>query len=90
MREKFAEEVGVRYVSLPRDKETGDVRGFAFVDVDSEDMIAIAEEKLNGITMGDKEIRVTKSLAKGEVKKPSVERTFVFEADLFSGDTGMT
>jgi len=68
VRDMFAEFVTVKYVNLPRNSETGEIKGFAFIDVESEDDIAAAVNALNGMEIGDRPLRVSKSLEKGQIK----------------------
>jgi len=68
VREMFAEHVPVKYVNLPRNPETNEIKGFAFVDVEAADDIATAVSALNGVTVGDRPLRVSKSLEKGQIK----------------------
>jgi RNA recognition motif-containing protein len=60
--------VDVRYVNLPRDRESGKIKGFAFVDVGSADQIPKAIEALNGIEVGDRPLRVSRYLAKDQIR----------------------
>ena len=68
LREMFAEHVEVRYVNLPKNTETGEIKGFAFIDVESDDAIIAAVNALDGKELGDRQLRVSKSLEKGQVK----------------------
>ena len=64
----FSEHVDVTYVSLPTNRETGTIKGFAFVDVASEDQIPIAVEKLNQFEMEGRALRVSRSLPKDQIR----------------------
>lgn len=69
----FAEHCEVKYVSLPRNADTDQIKGFAFIDVGTEDDIAKAVDALNGLQVGDRPLRVSKSLDKDQIrsKKPA-------------------
>jgi polyadenylate-binding protein len=62
LREVFAEHGDVVYVSLPRHKESGQARGFAFVDMVTKEACHAAIEALNGVEVGGRMIRVVESL----------------------------
>lgn len=68
VRSMFTEHVPVQYISLPRNEETGEIKGFAFVDVESADDIAKAVDALNGVQVGDRPLRVSKVLEKNQVR----------------------
>ncbi|MGQ4650003.1 RNA recognition motif domain-containing protein [Lyngbya aestuarii] len=59
--EIFAEYGTVKRVKLPTDRETGQVRGFGFVEMDSEDEEAAAIEALDGAKWMGRDIRVNKA-----------------------------
>ena len=64
----FAEKVDVRYVSLPKNKETGVIKGFAFVDVGSPEDIPKAVDAFDGIELEGRPMRVSLSLPKEQVQ----------------------
>ena len=68
VKEMFAAHVEVQYVSLPRNTETGEIKGFAFIDVPTEDEIPKAVEALNGIEVEGRNLRVSKVLPKDQVR----------------------
>jgi RNA recognition motif-containing protein len=68
LRSMFAEHVEVKYVNLPRNTDSGEIKGFAFIDVESNDAIATAVNALNGVVVGERPLRVSKSLEKGQIK----------------------
>lgn len=68
VRDLFGEFVEVKYVNLPRNAETNEIKGFAFVDVHSEDDIGKAVEALDGIEIGERKLRVSKSLEKDQIR----------------------
>ena len=68
IRNLFADHVQVRYVSLPKNTQTGTIKGFAFVDVETEEMIPIAVDNLNGVTMDERKLRVSRSLPKNQIR----------------------
>lgn len=56
----------VELVNIPRNKATGDPRGFAFVDMASSEDLDAAIAGLDGASFGSRNIRVSKSVPKGE------------------------
>lgn len=56
-------------------------KGFCFVDVESEDMIATAVEAFNDMSMGGRNMRVNKLLPKEEVQKNTNRRDKSFTPD---------
>lgn len=69
VRDLFAEFGTVELVSVPRNRQTGQARGFAFVDMASREELEKAVEGVNGIMYGGRTVRVAESLPKDEVKK---------------------
>ena len=61
LNEVFAEYGTVNRVQLPTDRETGRVRGFAFVEMSSEDEETAAIEALDGAEWMGRDIRVNKA-----------------------------
>ncbi|MGI8934898.1 RNA-binding protein [Leptolyngbya sp. BC1307] len=57
----FAEYGTVKRVTLPTDRETGRVRGFAFVDLSSDDEEQAAIEALDGAEWMGRDLRVNKA-----------------------------
>lgn len=57
----FAEYGSVKRVKLPVDRETGRVRGFAFVDMESDAEEAAAIEDLDGAEWMDRVLKVNKA-----------------------------
>ena len=57
----FAEYGTVKQVKLPTDRETGRMRGFAFVDMSSDDEESKAIEELDGAEWLGREMRVNKA-----------------------------
>ncbi|WP_416671846.1 RNA recognition motif domain-containing protein [Egbenema bharatensis] len=57
----FAEYGTVRNVSLPVDRETGRMRGFAFVELESETDETAAIEALDGAEWMGRDLRVSKA-----------------------------
>ncbi len=57
----FAEYGTVKRVTLPTDRETGRVRGFAFVDLGSDDEEQAAVEALDGAEWMGRDLRVNKA-----------------------------
>lgn len=60
----FAEYGTVKRVQLPTDRETGRVRGFAFVEMGSETEEAAAIEALDGAEWMGRDIKVNKARPK--------------------------
>lgn len=60
----FAEYGSVKLVKLPTDRETGRVRGFAFVEMASETEEAKAIEALDGAEWMGRDIKVNKARPK--------------------------
>lgn len=60
----FAEYGSVKRVQLPTDRETGRVRGFAFVEMASETEEAAAIEALDGAEWMGRDIKVNKARPK--------------------------
>jgi RNA recognition motif-containing protein len=57
----FAEYGAVKRVTLPTDRETGRVRGFAFVDLSSDSEEDAAIEALDGAEWMGRDLRVNKA-----------------------------
>ena len=57
----FAEYGTVKRVTLPTDRETGSVRGFAFVDLGSDDEEQAAIDALDGAEWMGRDLRVNKA-----------------------------
>ncbi len=57
----FAEYGTVKRVNMPTDRETGRVRGFAFVEMSSEEEESKAIEELDGAEWLGREMRVNKA-----------------------------
>jgi RNA recognition motif-containing protein len=68
LRDLFAQHGDVLYVSLPLRKETGQARGFAFVDMISKEVLDHAMEAINGNEVGGRMIRVVQSLPQDKTK----------------------
>lgn len=61
LREVFSEYGSVQRIYIPKDRETGRVRGFGFVEMQNESDEDKAIEALNGTTWMDRELRVNKA-----------------------------
>jgi len=59
--EVFSEYGSVQRIYIPKDRETGRVRGFAFVEMQNESDEDKAIEALNGTTWMDRELKVNKA-----------------------------
>jgi RNA recognition motif-containing protein len=60
----FAEYGSVKRVQLPTDRETGRLRGFAFVEMSSEDEETAAIEALDGAEWMGRDLKVNKAKPK--------------------------
>jgi RNA recognition motif-containing protein len=65
----------VNLVNIPRDRMTQKPRGFAFVDMGSAEELEAAIAAVDGTTYQDREVRVTKSVAKEDVEKSTAATT---------------
>lgn len=61
LNEVFAEYGTVKRVHIPTDRETGRVRGFAFVEMESEDNEDKAIEALDGAEWMNRQLKVNKA-----------------------------
>ncbi|NRB09794.1 MAG: RNA-binding protein [Richelia sp.] len=61
LRSVFAEYGSVKRVQVPTDRETGRMRGFAFVEMDSEDEEAAAIGALDGAEWMGRDLKVNKA-----------------------------
>ena len=61
LKQAFAEYGTVNRVQLPTDRETGRVRGFAFVEMASEEEEAAAIEALDGAEWMGRDLKVNKA-----------------------------
>jgi RNA recognition motif-containing protein len=68
--EVFQEYGTVSRVSLPTDRETGRPRGFAFVDMETEEQEAAAIESLDGAEWMGRDLKVNKAKPR-EQNRPS-------------------
>jgi RNA recognition motif-containing protein len=68
--EVFGEYGSVTRVHIPKDRETGRMRGFAFVEMQTEAEEDKAIENLDGATWMDRELRVNKA------KPPEDKKSF--------------
>lgn len=57
----FAEYGTVKHVKLPTDRETGQVRGFGFVDMETETEEAAAIDALDGAEWMGRDLKVSKA-----------------------------
>lgn len=65
LREMFAEYGAIKRVSVPADRETGRMRGFAFVEMAEDTQEDAAIEKLNGADWMGRQLRLNKAKPKG-------------------------
>lgn len=66
LREVFGEYGSVKKVSLPKDRETGKMRGFAFVDLDSEAAEQNAISELDGAEWFGRTLKVNPARPKSK------------------------
>jgi len=64
----FEQHIECGYINMPRNEASGEIKGFAFVEVNSEDAILKAVEALNGKELGDRPLRVSKVLPKEQIR----------------------
>ena len=76
IRDVFVEYGTVSRITLPVDKETGNRRGFAFIDMaeDEQEDLAIAE--LDGAEWLGRNLRVNKAKPRGSDSRPIPRRNF--------------
>jgi RNA recognition motif-containing protein len=65
LREVFAEYGGIKRVSVPADRETGRVRGFAFVEMMEDAQEDAAIEALDSAEWMGRQLRLNKAKPKG-------------------------
>ncbi|WP_013322521.1 RNA recognition motif domain-containing protein [Gloeothece verrucosa] len=75
IKEVFGEYGTVKQVKLPIDRESGRVRGFAFVDLDSDAEETKAIEALDGAEWMGRELKVSKARPRQD-KRPSSGGSF--------------
>jgi RNA recognition motif-containing protein len=68
--ETFSEYGKVVNVQLPKDRETGRMRGFAFVEMSSEDEEAAAIEALDGAEWMGRDLKVNKAKPREDRRSP--------------------
>jgi RNA recognition motif-containing protein len=67
LRELFGQIEGVQSVTIVTDRDTGQSRGFGFVEVETSEAANEAVTKLNGVQLDGRTLRV-------EISKPSAPR----------------
>ncbi len=70
----FSQHGSVSSVNVPTNRETGQVRGFAFIDMSSADGMQAAIDALNGEDFHGNELRVSESVPKDQLKKKAVDK----------------
>lgn len=88
VRDLFAEHVDVRYVNLPKNQETGKIKGFAFVDVGTDEEVPKAVSALDGIELEGRPLRISRSLPKSKIR--STKKTFDGSKKLYIGNIPFT
>ncbi len=68
LKEVFAEYGAVKRVALPTDRETGRMRGFAFVELEEEDREDHAITELDGAEWMGRQLKVNKAKPKEEAR----------------------
>ena len=61
LRDVFAEYGTVKKITIPKDRETGRVRGFGFVEMETEAEESAAIETLNGAEWMGRDLKVSKA-----------------------------
>jgi len=69
MHELFSQYGTVELVSVPRNRDSGQPRGFAFVDMSTPEEVEKCIAELDETVVGGRLIRVTKSKPKGQITK---------------------
>lgn len=69
LRDMFSAHGSVDMVTIPKNRDTGSPRGFAFVDMSTEAEVDAAVAALHETEIGGRKIRVQKSLPKDEAQK---------------------
>ena len=69
LEELFARHGSVSTVNVPTNRETGQPRGFAFIDMSSVEDMNAAINALNGEDFNGRELRVSESVPKDQIKK---------------------
>lgn len=80
----FSSVGNVQNVYIPSDKETGRPRGFAFVEMSSEDETHTAVNQLNGAEVGGRNIKV--DIATDRTNKPYAPKQYSTHAESFGVD----
>ncbi len=70
LKEVFGEYGNIKRVHIPTDRETGRVRGFAFVEMESESDEDKAIEELDGATWMERTLRVNKAQPRENRRSP--------------------
>jgi len=70
-----------RKVILPKDRETGKMRGFGFVDLLSDIEVLKATQNLPGLPLEGRDIRIDKARESEKDKKPGPEGTELVRRD---------
>ena len=68
--ETFSEYGTVKSVQLPKDRETGRMRGFAFVEMSSENEETAAIDALDGAEWMGRDLKVNKAKPREERRSP--------------------
>lgn len=74
LREMFEKHIECGFINMPRNDATGEIKGFAFIEVKSDDEILKAVEALNGVQVGDRPLRVSKVLPKEQIRSKKTNR----------------
>lgn len=86
LRTVFAEYGEVKRVTLPTDRETGRIRGFAFVDLAEPEHEDTAIESLHGAEWMGRELRVNKAKPRENNNRPRRNNDGYGSRDSFSSD----
>jgi RNA recognition motif-containing protein len=63
----FSEHGSIKQINIPPDRQTGRSRGFAFVEMATDDEEQVAIAALNGVEFKDRDLRVNKARPKKSV-----------------------
>ena len=74
LRELFAQAGTVTTVDLIKDRQTGESKGFAFVQMSNQSELQEAIRKFNGYSLNNRELRVNIARPKEEVRRDSFNK----------------
>ena len=77
----------VRYINLPKDRESDRIRGFGFVDVASADDVLKVVDAINGKEMDGRLLRVSRSMEKDQIRSVKREGMLISSLAVFHRST---